>query len=162
MLSQLVSSGCIAYQNLMRTGYPSHMNIDDLFNQLNLDLEFSQYASENQKEFCGILLRSCSLNWKDFRLGNKKIFFRNCKMDELNEKLKGDLKVIIGRCREIMLIRAKWRIMCIATRFYAIVKKWIVSTSIKRSKLDNDLLSQINAAPIENRGIKNIPELFTL
>lgn len=136
----------------MRTGFPSHMNIDDLLNQLNLNLEFSQYASKYQKEFCGILLRSCGLKWKDFRLGNKNVFFRNGKMDKLIEKLKGDLEVIINRCKELKLMRAKWRIMLIATRFYSIVKKWIVSTSNKRRKLDDGPSSTFNATPIQKKG----------
>ncbi|XP_055308258.1 uncharacterized protein LOC129572340 [Sitodiplosis mosellana] len=115
VLSQLISTGCVAYQQLMRLGYPYHMNIDDLFNQFkqNQNVEFSKCISTNQKleqkEFYGLLLRSCGLKWIDFRLGNKKLFLRNGKINTLTEKLKGDFQIIINRYKTLKMLRAKWR-----------------------------------------------------
>lgn len=136
MSCQLISSGCFAYQKLMRVGFPCHMNTDDLLNRFKLNPELPKNGqnADDQKGFCSILLRSCGLNWNDFRLGNKTIYFRNGKIDKLNGKLKDDLRNIINQYKEIILIRSKWRILLIAARFYAIAKRWIskVETSVEK------------------------------
>lgn len=63
----------------------------------------------DQKQFYGLLLRSCGLKWIDFRFGNKKLFLRNGKLDTLNDKLKCDFQIIMSRCKKLKMLRAKWR-----------------------------------------------------
>lgn len=108
----------------MRTGYPTHMNIDDLFKDFKLNFqEFFKLAYINQKEFYCLLIRSCGLKWNDFRLGNRIVFFRNGKANMLTDKLKDDCQLIINRYQSLVSLRAKWRIILIATRFCTIGKR---------------------------------------
>lgn len=107
----------------MRLGYPYHINLNDFFNKIEQNVEFSKYVSTNQKEFYSLLLRSCGLKWIDFRLGNKKLFLRNGKIDILTEKLKADFEIIINRCKILKLLRSKWRIAIIIVRLCSIRKK---------------------------------------
>lgn len=100
----------------MRTGFPSHMNIDDLINQFKQNQEFSNDASRNQKKVCGILLRSCGLKWNEFRISNTHVFFRDGKLDIVTEKLKDELQIIINRYKKFKLLRAKWQIIILYVR----------------------------------------------
>lgn len=105
----------------MRTGFPAHL---DILNLLNL-FKSKQYFSvkiENQKLICGEVMRSCGLEWKDFKLGNTKIFLRNKKLELVSEKLNGDLALIINQHKKLKMLRTKWRIALIVTRFCAIRK----------------------------------------
>lgn len=94
----------------MQTGFPSHMNIADMFTVFKQNLEMYEYASKNQKEICNALLRSCDLDWRDFKIGSSKVFFRNGKLDILTEKLKDDFQNIIDRLNKIKRLRTKWKI----------------------------------------------------
>lgn len=46
--SQLISSGSIAYQQLMRIGFPSHMSIAKLFDKFKSNIEF---GDTNPKDY---------------------------------------------------------------------------------------------------------------
>lgn len=120
--SQLISSGSIAYQQLMRIGFPSHMSIADLFNKFKSNSEFEDHTSINPKDFCNLLLRSCGLKWKDFKLGNTQICFRSGKLEMFSEKLKEDSKVIKPRLDKVKLLRKKLKVAIIFARFCAISK----------------------------------------
>lgn len=124
--SQLISSGSIAYQQLMKIGFPSNMSISNLFNNIMSKSQFMKYTSFSPKEFCNILLRSCSLKWTEFKLGNTQIFFRNGKLEILSEKLREDPKVIIQRLDKLMLLRRKLKtailVAIISSRFLGFVK----------------------------------------
>lgn len=152
------------------------MNTNDLLQRFKQNLEFPQYF-DGQKEFCALLLRSCGLKWNDFRLGNKFIFFRNGKNDKLNEKLRGDSKIIINQCKKIILIRSKWRIMLIAARFYSIAKKWVVNVeklksgtnkkrkgseifSNNKKKANDNTSSRLNVKIMHNIGIEKTVKKF--
>lgn len=119
--SQLISSCCIAYQQLMKTGFPSQMEISKIFDKFKQNQDQCE-STNNRKQVCSELLRSCGLNWPDFKVGNTKIFFRNGKLDILSEKLNGDLELIINRHRKLKMVRAKWRILIIVTRLCSIRK----------------------------------------
>lgn len=128
----------------MRLGYPYHINLDDFFNDIKQNMEFSKYVSTNQKEFYGLLLRSCGLKWIDFRLGNKKLFLRNGKIDILTKELKADYEIIINRCKKLKLLRSKWRIAIIIARLCSIGKK--------RPIQDNAIITSSDAIASENFG----------
>lgn len=121
--SQLISSGSIAYQQLMRVGFPCHMSIADLFNTFKSNLKFEGYCSTNPKKISNILLRSCGLKWKDFKLGNTQIFFRSGKLEILSEKLKEDSQLIIQRLEKLKLLRKKLKVAIIFARFCTMSKR---------------------------------------
>ncbi|XP_031627793.1 myosin heavy chain 95F-like [Contarinia nasturtii] len=120
--SQLISSGSIAYQQLMRIGFPNFISIADLFIKVKSNLEFEDYANTNPKEFCNLLIRSCGLLWKDFKIGNTKIFFRCKKLDLLTEKLNDEPSKIKYQMDKLRLLRKKWKIAIIFTRFCVLGK----------------------------------------
>lgn len=111
----------------MKTGYPAHIDIEDLFNEFKSNDHFEEHTSTNQKDFCSILLRACYLERKDFEIGNTKIFFRNGKFEMLTEKLKCDPKEILFRINKLKLLRKKLNfailVAIIAARFLAFGKK---------------------------------------
>lgn len=107
VLPQLISSGSIAYQKLIKTGFPTNMSIEDLFNKFQSNGDFHEHTCINQKEFCSRLLRACYLKRKDFEIGNAKIFFRTGKIEILAEKLKSDPKEILFRLNKLKLLRSK-------------------------------------------------------
>lgn len=115
-----MSSGCIAYHQLMKTGFPSHMAINDLLDLFKQNAEYCGHTLNDRKEICSELIRACGLKWRDFKLGNTKIFFRDGKLDILTEKLKCDLSLVIERHKKLKYLREKWR--TIATRLYSIWK----------------------------------------
>lgn len=117
ILSQLISSGSIAYQKLMKTGFPAHMSILDLFSIFKSKQGFNEHTSTNQKEFCSRLLRACHLKRNDFVIGNTKIFFRNGKYEMLIEQLKIDPNKILLRLNKLKLLRSKWNVVMIIARF---------------------------------------------
>lgn len=121
VLSQLVLSCSIAYQQLMRIGFPAHLDIPDLFKMLNSKQYFNEQIG-SQKVICAEIMRSCGLEWKDFKLGNTKIFFRRGKLDLISEKLNGDLTLIINQHKKLKILRKKWRIALIVSRFCTISK----------------------------------------
>lgn len=112
--TQLISSGSIAYQQLMRAGYPSHWCIAELFNKFEKNPEFKDYTSTNPKDFCHLLLQSCGLKWKDYKLGHSQIFFRTGKFELLYEQLKEDTEIIKQRLMKLRL-RKKFRAAILAT-----------------------------------------------
>lgn len=168
VLSQLASTGCIAYQKLMRSGYPVHMKIEDLLNQCKKMLKLSK-SVENQKEFCSTILRSCGLRWKDFRIGNRNVFFRSEKMDIITENMKDEVKVQ-SQFMRLNFIRAKWRIMRIVVRFcfkprianYPIIASVNLPSS---SNMEDANLKQPNERyskkrKLDNTGIERILKMF--
>lgn len=148
VLSQLVSSCSTAYQQLMRIGFPSHMDINDFLNTFEQHLEYCKAISNNRKDICSELLRSCGLRWKDFKIGNTKIFFRIGKRDVITEKLKGDLEQIVKHRRKLKFLRTKLRfaIIAIATRCCSIRKTLPIQDN---SVLDSVVLA-VNAAELDN------------
>lgn len=108
------SSGTFAYQQLMRKGFPTHINISDLCYRFEQHIHLFDYNSTDQKQFWNLLIRSSGLTRKDFKFGNSKIFFRMGKLELLNEKLSDDLPVIIERFKKIGVLRLKWRTAIIA------------------------------------------------
>lgn len=147
VLSQLISSCCFAYHQLMRTGFPSYLDIADIFDLFKQSLEQSEHTLINRKYICSELIRACGLRWKDFKLGNTKIFFRNGKLDVLTEKLKGDLNFIINRHKKLKLLRAKWRIVIIVTRLCSI---W------KNRSIRNGSIVLIENASVEEHGMERL------
>lgn len=121
--SQLISSGSIAYQKLMKTGFPAHISIEDLFNKFKSNGDFKKYTSLNQKDFCYRLLRACYLEQKDFAIGNTKIFFRNGKLEKFNDKLKCEHEDILFRLNKLKMLRSKLNIAIIVARFLSIGKR---------------------------------------
>lgn len=101
----------------MKTGFPSHLSIADLFHKFKSDPAYLKFTSTDQKDFSNKLLRSCGLRWKDFKLGNTKIFFRKTKFDILSEKLKEDSQTIINRLYKLKLLRRRWHVAIIVARF---------------------------------------------
>lgn len=120
--SQLISSGSIAYQQLMKIGFPSHMSISNLFDMFKSNTEFTDYTSKNPKEFCKILLRSCGFNWKDFKLVNTQIFFRSGKLETLSKKLEENPKILKQRLDKLKILRKKFKMAIISARFCVIGK----------------------------------------
>lgn len=118
--TQLISSGSIAYQQLMRIGFPSHMSIEELFNMFKSNVEFEKYTFPNSKEFCNQLLRSCGLKWKDFKLGNTQVFFRTGKLEILSGKINNDMKIIKRHIEKLKLLRKKLKKAIIVARFCVI------------------------------------------
>lgn len=94
----------------MRIGFPTHMSILELIDKFKL--EFQEYTSiiSNPKEFCNRLLRSYGLVWKDFKIGNTKIFFRKQKQEMLAKKIESDdLKTIRKRFEKLSSLRIKFK-----------------------------------------------------
>lgn len=133
--SQLISSGSIAYQRLMRIGFPSHISITKLFDMFKLKLEFESYTTYSPKYFCSILIRSCGLKWTDFKLGNTQIFFRRGKLDILSEKIKEDAIIIKKRLDKLKLLRRKLKAAIIFARFCVIGKE--------RRKILNNTINEV-------------------
>lgn len=168
-MSQLVSTGCIAYQQLMRTGYPSHINIDYLLDRFKQNMDFSKYVTKNQKEFCETLLRSCGLKWKDFRIGNKNVFFRNGKVDLLTESLKQDSKAIFNRYMRLKLVRAKWLFSIMLVIRYCSIRERqriedcahnltvnsSVNANLKKGQSNKKRKLDVSYTPTQNIGIHN-------
>lgn len=149
--SQLISSGSIAYQQLMKAGFPSHMSIAEVLNMFKSSSEFQHVSYENQKFFCTILLRACCLKWIDFKLGNTQIFFRKGKIQKFYEKLKQDPKRIKVHIDQLIQLRKKLRVAIIIARFCAV--------GIVHRKKSNDLMNQVQ--PKEHVDIpakKNTPD----
>lgn len=88
----------------------------------NKNPHYSNKIFDSQKVVCSEIIRSCGLKWKDFKLGNTKIFFRNGKLDLISEKLKGDLTLIIDRHKKLKILRTKWRIAITVARLCSIRK----------------------------------------
>lgn len=117
--SQLISSGSIAYQNLVKTGYPSHMSIADLCQKFVSKKGFKEYICNNQKDFCSILLRACGLQWNYFKIGNTKVFFRDGKIELLTEKLESDADQILFRINKLKMLRSKFYFAILIARIAA-------------------------------------------
>lgn len=111
--SQLVSSCTTAYQRLMRIGFPSHMDINDFFDIFKQYPVYCEATSNVRKDICQELLRACGLRWKDFRIGNTNIFFRNGKRDVITENLDGDIEKIVMRRKKLKFLRFKLRFIII-------------------------------------------------
>lgn len=120
MRSQLISSSSIAYQQLMRIGFPTHMSIADIIDKSKS--VFENYTSTNPKDFCNVLLRSCNLKWKDFKLGHTQVFFRSGKWELFSAKLKDDTEVIKQRIDKLKLLRKKLKVAIVFARFCVIGK----------------------------------------
>lgn len=118
-----MSSGSIAYQQLMKTGFPNHMDVEDLFNSFKTNKDFDENTYANKKKYCSMLLRSCQLKRIDFQIANSKIFFRNGKLEILTEALKKPTNDILLRFNKLKVARSKWNIALIATRFVSMGKK---------------------------------------
>lgn len=112
----------------MRKGFPSHLEINLIFDIFKQNLDNDEHSC-SRKDICSSLIRSCGLKWRDFKIGHTKIFFRNGKLDSFNEKLKGDLQLIINHHKKLKLLRSKWRIVIIVAR--------LCSTQ-KSRKIQND------------------------
>lgn len=135
--SQLISSGSIAYQQLMKAGFPSHLSIAEVLNKFKSCSEFQHVSYKNQKDFCTILLRACCLKWIDFKLGNTQIFFRKGKIQKFYEKLKQDPKKIKEHIDQLILLRKKFRVAIIFARFCAI--------GIVCRKKSNELMNEVQS-----------------
>lgn len=104
----------------MRAGFPDQLDIKHFLNIFKERLDnFEQYST---KDICSQLVRSCGLKWKDFKLGNTKIFFRNSKLNVLTDKLSGDLQIILDCFKKKKCARMKWRIAIITIRLCSILK----------------------------------------
>lgn len=79
----------------MRAGFPDQFDINDFLIIFKARIDNFEQYSNNLKDLCSQLVRSCGLKWKDFKLGNTKIFFRNSKLKVLADKLNGDVQIII-------------------------------------------------------------------
>lgn len=115
VISQLLASCSIAYQKLMRIGFPTNMEISDVLDKFEKSLNYCE-SNYNRKTICSELIRSCGLRWKDFKLGNTKVFFRNGKIDVVSEKLEGDLQLIINQQKKLKKARSTWRFAIIISR----------------------------------------------
>lgn len=93
----------------MRMGFPCHMDINDFFNTFKHNFDNFEAVSNDKKNVCGQLVRSCGLSWTDFKIGNTKIFLRNGKKDIIDEKLNADLELIVKRYKNLKILRAKFR-----------------------------------------------------
>lgn len=147
--TQLISSGSIAYQQLMRVGFPSHFSIAEIFNMFKENLEFKDYISTHPRNFCNLLLQSCGLKWKDFKLGNTQIFFRSGKFELLSEKLKEDSKLIKQGLDKQKTLKLKLR-----KKFKAAILATIISARLcvkSRCEKSNDI--SIEMQPEQTVGI---------
>lgn len=152
--SQLDSSGSIAYQKLMKIGFPSHMSITNLFDMFKSKPEFSECINLNQKQqFCNLLLRSCGLKVNNFKFGNTQIFFRKGKLDVLTEKLKDDPHVIKTRLDKTKVLLSKWRLAIIISRFCAIGKKRRIENN-KTNARTTDARNAVNEIEVPRKKTK--------
>lgn len=126
------------------------MKIDDILSQFKQNQVFSEYASKNQKNCCGTLIRSCSLKWNDYRFGNTNVFFRNGKFEILANKLKDDLQVIINRFKGLEMLRAKWRIVIIAARFCTIGRRYKTAACIANQFVIPSLAPRVGPSASKN------------
>lgn len=115
-------------------GFPSHMNIDEVYNKFIQNPQFLYYASNSQKDFCGTLIRACNLKWTDLRFGNSNIFFRKGKCEIFTQNLEESLHLVIGRFKKLYQLRAKWRFLIMIARFcsngkISVTRSLIPSTS---------------------------------
>lgn len=155
VMSQLLSTGSIAYQQLMRIGYPDQINIDELLNRFKESSELSSHITKNQKHFFNTLLRSCGLRFMDFRIGNTNIFFRNGKINLLMEKINDDVDIIMNRYMRLKFLRNKWRVTVIGI----ILARMIVAKFCpKRRSNDCSIHLPLNSTVNENT-VKVNPKL---
>lgn len=128
----------------MRNGFPSYLDINDTFNIFKPYLEYSENSSINQKVVCSEIIRSCGLKWKDFKLGNTKIFFRKEKLNIVMEKIQtGDLQQIINRYKKLRMLRGKWRVLIAITRL----------CSIWKQKIDDNIENTVIAETVQSSSI---------
>lgn len=158
--TQLISSGSIAYQQLMRIGFPSHISIVTLFNMFKSKSEFTEYTHKNPKEFCNMLIRSCGLMWKDFKLGNTQIFFRSEKLEILSEKLKEDAEVIKYRLEKCKLLRKKFRAAIIFARSCAIFHAKFSAISQRHRKRPTDLPNEVQMNEPKKKKLTRKPNKY--
>lgn len=161
---QLISSGSIAYQQLMRVGFPSHLSIAELFNSFKENLELKDHT-KNQKDFCQLLLLSCGLKWNHFKLGNTQIFLRSGKLELLSVKIKEDIRTIKQRLDKHILLRKKFKASILAARFCVglcaksrrdrskdFVNEIHPVEAVPRKKIRLNRTSQLEANSTENKG----------
>lgn len=84
VLSQLQTSGTLAYFNLMRFGYPLKVQITEIYKQLEPFLEY-RHTSCGIEKCCQIFLLACGFQYKDFKIGKTDIHIRPGKSDILKE-----------------------------------------------------------------------------
>lgn len=86
VLEQLRSSGSIAYNHLMRVGYPTHIVMEVLYQTF----EPYKFQLNDAKTICKSFLYSIGFKTSDFKFGNSKLFLRPGKRDILNRFLESD------------------------------------------------------------------------
>lgn len=156
--SQLISSGSVAYQQLMKIGFPSHMTIEELINMFKLNSDFMDYTTKSPKEFCNMLLRSCGLLWKEFKLGNTQIFFRKGKLELFSERLKDGPKTIKQRLDKQKRLRNKFKIAIFKVIMNVQHKKMLVKQNdLRNEKKSNEKKSAFKTGPRKKMKLSPTP-----
>lgn len=108
MLSQLEYSGVIAFLNLLNSGYPSRVNVKDLYEKFKPFLP-AELVDKDAKKVCLALLQS--MGWKqECRVGKTKVFFQIGQfsvLDQLMKSNEADMRLIINSYKASN-IRSKW------------------------------------------------------
>lgn len=90
VLEQLKTSGTMAYNELMKVGFPSNIGMDELLKYIGPSLE-SRHTSLGLNNCCLILLLANGFQSRDFVFGKTEIHFRPGK-EQMLEKLCYEMK----------------------------------------------------------------------
>lgn len=90
VMSQLESSGTIAYYQLMHSGYPFKVKISEIWDNLLPVLE-TCHRDYGKETCCEIFLRSNGFHNEDFKIGKQDIYIRHGKKSWL-QKMRQEMK----------------------------------------------------------------------
>lgn len=115
MLDQLKSSGSIAYSHLMSVGYPTHIEIESLYQILKP----YDFILNNAKAVCKSFLHSIGFKESDFKFGSSKLFLRPGKDDVMSRFLKSgpsDFELTIKNMKAF-IIKSRWKVLLFTILF---------------------------------------------
>lgn len=111
VLQQLKSSSFLAYVNLIRSGYPKRIHIDQIYKAFKQNHHLWRDDCMDSKRFCSNLLLSNGCDSTDFKFGTDCIFFRTKCSVLLQNILKSHPEFITQSMKRMKryLIRLEWK-----------------------------------------------------
>lgn len=106
VLKQLVTTGSIAHQKQMRTGFPSHIDVPNLKLIMEPHLKCIKNVPSDDKRILNSFMAAGELERNDFRLGISRVFFQIGKLDQFEKAL--ETEEFIQELRK-RFNRLKWR-----------------------------------------------------
>lgn len=110
---QLKSFSVISYAKFVRNCYPIKIPLDSLKEIYDPYFAQIEFFSKNVKQFYIKMLVSCGFRLKNFKMGEKLIFFRECQNGLVSEILNTNPESIKGNLAKMkrFLARNKWKLL---------------------------------------------------